>query len=195
VNPPPASEHRNANSLPRPAVTSAYRRVSDLLFVTALTVTLGALGCTTAQKRETQKVSGGRQQISAHRCCSSNDGESNVARSEAYRPGSELGMEVLSLRLSAAGYMLDLRYRVTDPERASTLMNPELRPHLIDQKTGAKLAVPRMPKVGPLRQTAEKLTTDRTYFFVFANPGRFLKTGDTVTLALGDHRVENLVIE
>lgn len=195
MNPLPASEHRNATSLPRPAVTSAHICVSDLLFVAALTVTLGALGCTAAQKRETQKVSMGPEDRSTRGSSSSHDGESNVAEAERCPPGSELGMEVLSLRLSAAGYMLDLRYRVTDPERASTLMNPELRPHLIDQKTGAKLAVPRMPKVGPLRQTAEKLTTDRTYFFVFANPGRFLKTGDTVTLALGDHRVENLVIE
>jgi len=105
------------------------------------------------------------------------------------------GIRVLSIRQSANGYMLDFRYRVLDPEKAFLLMNRKEKPYLIDQASGAKFMVPSAPKVGPLRQTSVKPTPNRNYFIIFANPGKYVKPGNKVTVVIGEFRAENLVVE
>jgi len=111
-------------------------------------------------------------------------------------PAAELsGIEVVGVRLSAAGYMLDFRYRVKDPEKASSLMARRVRPRLIDEKTGATLSVPNPPKVGPLRQRSEEPIVNRHYWVMFANPGRRIKAGDSVTAIIGDCRIEKLIVQ
>jgi len=65
-----------------------------------------------------------------------------------------LGIEVKGLRLSAAGYMLDFRYRVLDPVKAAPLLERKIQPYLLDEASGARLAVPDAPKVGRLRATS-----------------------------------------
>jgi hypothetical protein len=105
------------------------------------------------------------------------------------------GITVLGVQLSAAGYMLDFRYKVTDPEKALPLMSRDAKTYLVDQETGAKLYVPSPPKVGQLRQKSSQPQVGRTYFILFANPGRFIKVGSKVTVAIGDCRIENLIVE
>lgn len=163
--------------------------------VVALAGLLVTLGCAAPQKGKTEMADVERQSPTMDDSTAEYNNDSNHADSGTQSLGSELGIEILCLRLSAAGHMLDLRYRVTDLDKAAPLMDPQLKPSLLNQRTGAKLVVPSLPKVGPLRQTPENFKIDRTYFFVFGNPGRLLKTGDTAVLALGNHRVENLVIE
>jgi hypothetical protein len=104
-------------------------------------------------------------------------------------------VEVVALRLSAAGYMLDLRYRVKDPDRAAAFFDKQAERYLIDEVTGARFGVPRSPKVGPLRQLPHSADPARICFTLFANPGRRIKTGDRLTLAVGDLRIPNLVVE
>jgi len=103
------------------------------------------------------------------------------------------GIQIEGIRLSAEGYMLDFRYRVTDPEKAKALFDRREKPYLIDQATGAKFIVPGPPKVGPLR-TSNPPQTDRTYFILFANPGRYVKQGNKVTVVIGDFRAEDLTV-
>jgi len=105
------------------------------------------------------------------------------------------GIRVESLRLTAADYMLDLRYRVTDPERAAAFFSRKTELQLVDPVSGARLAVPNTPKLGKLRQVARKDMTDRSYFMLFANPGRYLKTGSQVTLVAGDTHITQLTVE
>jgi hypothetical protein len=105
-----------------------------------------------------------------------------------------LGIEVVALRRSAAGYMLDLRYRVIDREKAAPLVDRKVQPYLLDQATGAKLFVPSSAKVGPLRQTGAAVE-GRIYFALFANPGKYVEPGRKVTLVLGDRRVPDLPVE
>jgi hypothetical protein len=109
--------------------------------------------------------------------------------------GGDAGIRVESLRLSAADYMLDLRFRVTDPERAAPFFSRSAEAQLIDQASGARLVVPNTPKLGKLRQVARKDMGDRSYFMLFANPGRYLKAGSEVTLVVGDARISNLKVE
>jgi len=105
------------------------------------------------------------------------------------------GIRVESLRLTAADYMLDLRYRITDPERAAAFFSRKTELQLVDPVSGARLAVPNTPKLGRLRQVARKDMPDRSYFMLFANPGRYLKAGSQVTLVAGDTRITQLMVE
>jgi len=104
------------------------------------------------------------------------------------------GIEIIGIRLTAGDQMLDFRYRVIDPEKASLLLQRQTQSYLIDQATGGKLAVPRT-KLGPMRQTSVKPLPNRNYFILFANPGRSVKLGDKVTLVLGDLKIVDLVVE
>lgn len=105
------------------------------------------------------------------------------------------GVRIESLRLTAADYMLDLRFRITDPERAAPFLSRKTELQLVDEASGARLAVPNTPKLGKLRQVARKDMADRNYFILFANPGRFLKPGSRVTLVAGDTRIGGITVE
>ncbi len=107
------------------------------------------------------------------------------------------GIRIEGLRLSAGGSMLDFRYRIIDPEKATPLVRPSIKPHLIDQASGATLTVPTYAKLGPMRSVARYGTpkADRIYFVLFANPGGFVKAGNKVTVVIGEFKAENLVVQ
>lgn len=104
------------------------------------------------------------------------------------------GIEVTSVRLSANNHMVDFRYRVLDTQKADALFTKENRPHLVDQKTGTVLAVPRTAKVGPLMSTYQH-KQGRIYWMFFGNQTNLIKPGDAVTVVVGDARIENLRVE
>jgi len=106
------------------------------------------------------------------------------------------GVKIESLRISAAGNLVDFRYRIIDPEKASYLVDRRNKAFMIDQASGRVLSVPSTAKVGPLRQTVRYglPKEDRVYFILFGNP-HVLKSGDKVTVVIGDFRAENIVIE
>lgn len=104
------------------------------------------------------------------------------------------GIEPVALRLSADGYMLDFRYRVTDPAAAGPLVEKSIRPVLHHRKSGARLMVPALGKVGALR-SGLKPETGRVYFILFANPGRLVAAGDAVAVQLGPTELPELVVE
>lgn len=105
------------------------------------------------------------------------------------------GIQIASLRMSAAGRIIDFRYRVLDPEKAALLGDRRVKPMLIDQASGRKMAVPVAPKIGSLRQTSVKLTAGRIYFVLFSNSEQLIKPGSKVTVTIGDFRAENLTVE
>jgi len=105
------------------------------------------------------------------------------------------GIRLLGIRLSAAGNMLDFRYRIADAEKAVRLADRKVQPYVIDRKSGGRLLVPATPTIGALRQTSLNPLPNRTYFTLFANPGKEIRAGDKVTVVIGDFRAENLVVE
>ena len=123
---------------------------------------------------------------------SKNEEADKLVRSESLE---ELwGIEITGIRLTASGFMLDFRYRVVDGEKAAPLFDRKTKPYLIHQKTGAKFAVPNPPKTGPLR-TTNKAQQGRLYWMFFGNPNRYVKSGDKVTVVIGDFKAENLIVE
>ena len=108
---------------------------------------------------------------------------------------NEWGIKVESMRLSSAGYMLDFRYRILDPQKAAPLLSRQVKPYLVDQESGSKLIVPAPPKVGSLRQKSYQPIPGKIYFVLFSNPGRLVKSGNKVTVVIGDFRAEDLIVE
>jgi hypothetical protein len=103
------------------------------------------------------------------------------------------GIRPLSIQLTAAGNMLDYRFRVIDPDKAMLLMKRGDKAYLIDQASGVQLSVPRT-KVGPLRQTGTKPKAGKVYPILFSNTGKVIKSESKVTLVIGDFRMENIVV-
>jgi hypothetical protein len=110
-------------------------------------------------------------------------------------PQQKCGIEVESIRLTAAGHMLDFRYRVLQPEKAAVILSRKTKPYLIDQANDKVISTPPTTKIGPLRQTTLKPTAGRTYFMLFSNPGGYIKQGSKVTVVIGDFRGENLIVQ
>lgn len=104
------------------------------------------------------------------------------------------GVEVLAVRRAAAGRMLDFRYRVVDATKAAPLFVRQTKPYLIHQRTGKALGVPETAKLGPLRNS-NMPQAGRVYWMFFGNPGGFVRAGDKVTVAIGNFRVADLLVQ
>ena len=132
------------------------------------------------------------------------------------------GIQARSLRLTAGGNMLDFRYQVTDPEKASalfkgkdtkshertvlykiheaaakskTLFVRQNKPYLIDQATGAVLRIPFLANLGDMRTNMKNPVEGKVYFMLFANPGMLVKKGGEISFVVGGLTVQNLTVE
>ena len=168
---------RRVNTGTVPAISLAAWPAWLLVLALALALTAG---CATGRRPQVDAVTGA----------------GGVQAGEDDRSALEerWGVKVLSIGLSAGGYMLDFRYRVTDPQKALPLFDRRVKPFLVDEATGVTMVVPEPPKVGALRSTRPP-QPERNYFMMFANPGAFLKKGGKVTVVIGDFRAERLVVQ
>lgn len=102
------------------------------------------------------------------------------------------GIEITALRLTAAGHMIDFRYRVIDAKKAEPLFIRKIKPYLVHHASGKTLAVPNTAKVGTLRNSnAPK--ENRIYWMFFGNRG-LVQKGDKVSIVIGDFKAESLVV-
>lgn len=107
---------------------------------------------------------------------------------------AKTGVEVVSLRRTAAGRMLDFRYRVVDPEKAKEILDRKTPAYMIDEATGERTGIPET-KVGRMRQSTLNPEKGRVYFMLFNAAGRKVTPGDKVTVVIGKHRFENLTVQ
>jgi hypothetical protein len=110
----------------------------------------------------------------------------------------EWGVKLYGINWTAAGYMLHLRFRVLDPEKAYQLLNRHKKRYVIVEKSGAVLNVPFYAKVGKMRgsvRTPNMVKKGRNYEALFANPGRHVSRGDKVTLVIGSFMAEDLTVQ
>jgi len=136
---------------------------------------------------------GGQDAISVY---TAND-LSRATRSQHLRDKSfmrrQWGVEVLYVRQTAAGYMLEFRYKVHDAKKAKALFDHQKKPVLAHVESGAQLIVPAPAKVGALRNSKPPVA-GQTYWMFFANPGKLVKPGEHVNINIGDYLVENIVV-
>ena len=90
--------------------------------------------------------------------------------------------------------MLEFRYKVIDPEKARPLFDRQTKPMLTHADSGAQFVVPTPAKTGALRNSNPPLA-DHTYWMFFANPGKYVKQGDLVSIEIGDFVADNIVVQ
>jgi hypothetical protein len=118
----------------------------------------------------------------------------NPAQPVSGRVLEKAGIEILGIGYSAAGYMLDFRYRVLDPEKAKRYITRQIKPVLKDTSSGAKLFAAAPPKLGTMRHTGNNLKKGKTYFVMFANPGRYIQPGSKVDIEIADIVIDGLTV-
>ncbi|MCW8923266.1 MAG: hypothetical protein OQK69_06505 [Gammaproteobacteria bacterium] len=104
------------------------------------------------------------------------------------------GIELVSMRSTAAGHMVDFRYRVLDADKAAPLFKRQTKPYLIHQASGKVLGVPNTAKIGSLRNSNTP-QNGRTYWMFFGNHHRLVQKGDRVTVAIGEFRARDIEVE
>jgi hypothetical protein len=105
------------------------------------------------------------------------------------------GIEIVRLRLTAAGHIVDLRYRVIDPVKSFPIFDAKIKPVLMDEQSGRDLSIYTAPRIGGMRQKTRKPEAGRVYFILFSNPGGLMKSGSKVTLKIENLKVEHIRIE
>jgi hypothetical protein len=104
------------------------------------------------------------------------------------------GVDIVGVRPISTGFMLTFRYRVVDPEKAKLLNDKRSKAYLIDEANGNTLSVPIMENLGEMRQKSEP-ELNRTYFIMFGNPGKLVKSGSRVSVVIGDFRADGLTVD
>ena len=122
--------------------------------------------------------------------------EVNLTAEQVETLREQWGVEILGIRLASGDYMMDFRFRVLDVDKALTLFDHQIKPHLIVDRTNIKLPVPMAAKVGAFRPTnrGKNIKPDKNYYMIFGNPDRHVKAGETVTIVVGDFRVDHLLV-
>ncbi len=106
----------------------------------------------------------------------------------------EYGIRIESIRLTAANYMLHFNYKIIDAEKAKYLMNRKIKPYIVVERTGNKLQVPVTAKLGALRGSPRFPKTGKNYWMFFGNPSMFVKSGEKVSVVIGDFKVEHITV-
>jgi hypothetical protein len=120
----------------------------------------------------------------------------NISEEKAKELAEVWGVELLGMRITAADYMLDFRFHVIDAEKALPLFDHRIKPYIVADRSQIKLPVPMAAKVGAFRPTnrGKNITSGRNYYMIFGNPDRHVKQGETVTVVIGDFKVEGLLV-
>ena len=113
----------------------------------------------------------------------------NVAMQEKY------GIEILSVRLTSADYMINFTYKVLDPEKAAPLHNRKVHPYIVLERTGSQFGVPLTEKLGSIRSTPKFAKAGKNYFVFFGNPARYIKAGDYISIVIGDFKVDHIEVK
>lgn len=99
------------------------------------------------------------------------------------------GVNLTLLGVTAEGGMIEFRYQVVDPDKASLLMHQDdRRPILVAEDSGVTLAMLSRP-----HHHKADLKAGGTYFFMMANTRNAIHDGTKVTVIVGGVRLEHVV--
>ena len=144
-----------------------------------------AFGCAHHQNGDGHHadISSHHQHGSAAKAASSGSGKV-LGTSEL---AEQMGIEVVSLRTTAGGHMLDLRYRVVDVDKAHQVLKvaSKIDVVVIDKVNDVVAQVPQT-MLGKLRGKSGIARTDRVYYVIFGNPHQMIQSGGSVDIQFGD---------
>ncbi len=98
------------------------------------------------------------------------------------------GIRPVLVALTDASGLVDFRFQVLDPDKAGVMHGSfDTLPHFVTA-SGKEIRLSRIP-------THHNFLVGRTYYMLFANANNAVKPGDTVTLVMGDIRLENIPVK
>jgi len=100
------------------------------------------------------------------------------------------GVKIVYVAITGSGGLVDLRYQVIDPDKASALHDENYPPAIVDETTGLVVSQLLMGHA----HTGD-YTAGQTYYLIFENPGNILQTGNTVSILLGNAEVEHVTVK
>lgn len=100
------------------------------------------------------------------------------------------GIQLVRITISGGGGILDLRYRVLDPDKAVIVHDKNKPPTIISESTGRSASQPWMPHHGG---GEPKFAV--TYYELIYNPEGVIKRGDRVTLVIGDAHLAHVIVQ
>ena len=92
---------------------------------------------------------------------------------------AKYGIRVTLVAVTAAGGLIDVRFRVQDSAKAGVLFLPGNLPSIITEDGKAEIRLPEQPE-------APTLTDGQIYFLLYPNTGGAVKPGSKVVLAFRD---------
>ena len=103
--------------------------------------------------------------------------------------GQASGVLITRVAVTGDGGLVDLRFRVVDPDRANALHDAGTPSALVDERTGLVVhdLLMNHAHTGAYRAGV-------TYYLVFTNPGNWVHRGGRVTVLLGDAQVEHVAV-
>ena len=101
--------------------------------------------------------------------------------------GDRSGVEITRVAVTGEGGLVDLRFKVVDPDKANALHDERTPPAVVDENSG--LVVHQL-LMNHAHSGAFKAGV--TYYLVFENPGNWVRRGGKVTVLLGDAQVEHV---
>ena len=99
------------------------------------------------------------------------------------------GVKITQVAVTGDGGLVDLRFKVVDPDRANAVHDPATPPAVVDEESGLVVHELLMnhSHTGPYKAGV-------TYYLVFNNPGNWVHHGSRVSVMLGNAQVEHLVV-
>jgi len=100
-----------------------------------------------------------------------------------------VGVKITQVAVTGGGGLLDLRYKVFDPDKAHAIHDATTPPAIIDERTGLVINQLLMSHAhsGPYKPAV-------TYYLVFEDTGSWVRHGSKVTVLLGNAQVEHVVV-
>jgi hypothetical protein len=100
------------------------------------------------------------------------------------------GVKLVRVALSGSGGLIDVRYRVIDPDKATSVHAPDSPPLILDKRSGAIINQLLMAHLHHGRPTV-----GITYYLLFLNPGNVIRRGSRVSIQLGGARVAGVTVQ
>jgi hypothetical protein len=114
----------------------------------------------------------------------------SVAPASALSIADHWGIEITKVSVAAGGKALDLRYKVIDVAKATSMLYLTNFVYIYNPSNEKGLIVPFQRE----NQTSQKLVAGKTYFTLLPNKEQRVKSGNLVTVVVGGSRAENLVV-
>jgi hypothetical protein len=100
------------------------------------------------------------------------------------------GIHITRLAMTAGGGVVDFRFQVVDPEKATAYMHGDYSdlPVLVVEKDGTR--------IDPQPHTHHsKYELGRSYYHLYRNPGGIVKVGTKLSIILGKLRLDDVIVQ